>query len=585
MATKSIVVLTGRARLYPPKEPGGTWRITYKDKMNKRRTTHGGKTQDEATAHAARKLGDWTPEDVSGQPIPTLQEAFDTFIGENTSRWNPRTVEQYNTMGKRFLKKLGHMQVSQLSTRDFATVDISNLSRGQQTKVRSLIRGTMKVASNFVHAAPDSYADAVRLTGTRLEARDEEVRRGDVAPSSFIYDVINACYSTCQLHPVRRYMNDVEGLEPPAFNEITGEHGHDEQWFTQADGRWDTLRFDEGMPVQWVKDHHRRGMPKHYKNIEKRQKDETKELAARYRMFSLAVGLSAGIGLRIGEVLPLRVRDFVENNYERMEHLFVNARSDNPDRQLMEWNYIGRLEINKQSSEAGRIILSLPKHEKVRTVWIPAILYHRSETAKMLNMDRRRQAVDAGLTHFTNEDISLWRMTREDSLVLWQNNIIPLAWMLLDRLNDLWDQLHKNTKDDNWRFEDFQKLLLFPTRTPPRRNNNIMVPPRWHEDASIVPGFGGYVSTTNFANQLTNPIFDFVSKKTRSYPEHRRNLPEGKRKGWTFHALRHYFITSTIYHRVALPSISEMAGHATVDFTMKRYSHAIRKSYDLRGFE
>jgi integrase len=163
--------------------------------------------------------------------------------------------------------------------------------------------------------------------------------------------------------------------------------------------------------------------------------------------------------------------------------------------------------------------------------------------------------------------------------------LIPLNWLLLNRLNDLWDELHRKSVSQEPRFDDFQKLLLFPTRNPPRKNSKIEIPSKWHEDPAVVDGFGGYMSTTNFANNLTNPIFDYVSEQTRSYPEHRQNLPANKRKGWTMHALRHFFVTSNIYHGIPIPQISEMAGHASVDFTSSRYTHAMKQDYKDIGFE
>jgi len=111
------------------------------------------------------------------------------------------------------------------------------------------------------------------------------------------------------------------------------------------------------------------------------------------------------------------------------------------------------------------------------------------------------------------------------------------------------------------------------------------VPSNWHEDPAIVDSFGVYHSTSNLANNLTNPIFDYVSAKTDSYLQHRQSLPRYKRNEWTMHALQHFFITPNIYHGIPLPQISELAGHASVDFTLSRYSHAMKQDHKDSGFE
>lgn len=314
-------------------------------------------------------------------------------------------------------------------------------------------------------------------------------------------------------------------------------------------------------------------------------------------MFALATALVAGSGLRIGELLALRVRDFVRDDHDLMEHRFENARAVKPQRQLQAWTtghkgYRGKLVINKQASQtgSGRIVLSLPKYDQIRTVWVPPVLYHPS--TKFITTPRREQALAVGLHHrFKNPNLSLWDMNWNESLKIWSRDpefggMIPVAWLLLHRLNDLWDALHANRDDKyEYRFDDFQKLLMFPRRSQPRKNSKIEIPSNWHESPDLVPNFGGYASTTNFANTMTNPIFDYVSEKRKSYPEHRRGLPENKRKGWTMHALRHYFVTSNIYHKIPLPAISEMAGHRSINFTLSRYAHALETNYEHMGFE
>lgn len=586
--SKSIPVLQGRARLYPPKEEGGYWRIAYYDRITgKRRTTRGGgKTQESAELKAAELLGDYTPSSTHGQMVPTVKEVFEAWMFRNQHRWSSRTFDQYMYQGQKYIvTELGEIPISQVSPQDFRKISVSHLSRGQQTKVRSLVRGMMTDASRWVRGEPDEYASAVLLSGSRSEMREYSVQKGDIAPARFINDVINVCWSTCQPHPVYKEQNERDN-KPTPYDEVTGEVP-----LPWSESNKRSLKPFEPLSQDFVEEHHRRGGAPRFKT-EQSTRRETQELAARYRMFAFAVALAAGCGLRIGEILALRVRDFVKDDQFMMEDVFVNGRAENEHRQLPRWGYKGELLINKQASQrgTGRIVLSLPKYEHIRTVHLPAVLYSGNEGSPHLTRRRREQVIHAGVEGYDDEEKPLWDLTWYDALKLWESGsvvdgIIPLGWLLMFRLNDLWDAVNKNVEDDDWRYDDFQKLLLFPTRGEPRKNGNIEVPRNWHEDASLVPGFGGYMSTTNFANNLTNPIFDYVSEKTGRYPSHRQNLPATKRKGWTFHALRHYFVTSNIYHGVPLPTISNFAGHKSIDFTLSRYSHVLKEDYEERGFE
>ena len=586
--SKSIPVLQGRARLYPPKEEGGYWRIAYYDRITgKRRTTRGGgKTQASAELKAAELLGDYTPNSKHGQTVPTVQEVFETWMQRNQHRWSSRTFDQYMYQGNKYIvTELGDIPISQVSPQDFRKIDVSHLSRGQQTKVRSLVRGMMTEGQRWILGEPADYAEEVLLSGSRSEMREYTVQRGDIAPARFINDVINVCWSTCQPHPV--YVEQNERYDKPTiYDEVTGEVPLPYQ---ESNKR--SLKPFEPLSQAFVEEHHRRGGAPRFKTKESTRR-ETQELAARYRMFALAVALAAGGGLRIGEILALRVRDFFEDDQFKMEHVFVNGRAEDPHLQLQRWGYKGELLINKQASQRGkgRIVLSLPKYEHIRTIYLPAVLYGGIEESPHLTRRRREQVIHAGLDEYKDENKPLWDMTWYAGLELWESygtvdGMIPLAWLLMHRLNDLWDAVNENVQDDNWRFDDFQKLLLFPTRGEPRKNGNIEIPRNWREDPTLVPGFGGYMSTTNFAANLTNPIFDFVSAKTGSMPSHRQNLPANKRKGWTFHSLRHYFVTSNIYHGVPLPTVSKFAGHKSIDFTLSRYSHVLEEDYSKRGFE
>src|SRR5699024_7494998 len=122
------------------------------------------KTQEDAESRAAVLGGDWTPSGRGATP-PTLREVFNDWMEEKRADWSSRTYDQYKYQAIHLLREYGDTPISQLSPSDFSSVDVSHLSRGQQTKVRSLIRSAMRHGIRWIHGEPDDYAKAVRLYG------------------------------------------------------------------------------------------------------------------------------------------------------------------------------------------------------------------------------------------------------------------------------------------------------------------------------------------------------------------------------------------------------------------------------------
>jgi hypothetical protein len=342
--------------------------------------------------------------------------------------------------GNRYIvAELGEIPISQVSPQDSPKIDVSHLSREQQTKVRSLVRGMMTEGQRWILGEPDDYAEEVLLSGSRSEMREYTVQKGDIAPARFINDVINVCWSICQPHPVYVEQNERDD-KPTIYDEVTGEVPLP---YWESNKR--SLKPFEPLSQAFVEEHHRRGGAPRFKTEESTRR-ETQELAARYRMFALAVALAAGGGLRIGEILTLRVRDFVKDDQFMMEDVFVNGRAENAHQQLRRWDYKGELLINKQASQRGKgqIVLSLPKYGHIRTIHLPAVLYSGIEESPHLTRRRREQVIHAGLDEYTDEEESLWDMSWYAALKLWESNgtidgMIPLAWLLLHQLNDHWD--------------------------------------------------------------------------------------------------------------------------------------------------
>lgn len=553
-------ILSGAATLNAPTPKRDTWAINYKDPVTgKQRNASGGKTEQEAERRAREILGWNVPEHLrrEKQP-PTLEEAFDSWMNENRRRWNSRTWDNYSYVVSNIIKLLGNRSIATIKPADIKAVDLTHLSREQQKKIRSLLRGMFKANEDWTTEAAEKYAAAVTITGTASSERNRTVPQGDIPTANYVNSVILCAYSTNQPSPVK---------------------------WTDREGEWKTEphQYTSGLPAELV-DLQRRGIPKHYKNLDEHKQQEDKEIASRFRQYGLITALGAGGGLRIGEILALRVRHILDRD-QLLDNQLSIEQTPEDDNHIWE-DYKGKLHITEQASQAskGKIWLTAPKGRsggRARTVNLPALLPPHKQTKEHHGPNTTiRQQAAASFPRFNNPAISLWNLTFKEARLLWTQGYPPLALLLWQRISELWNSeaVQREAPHQRKMFETFGNLLLFPTRNPPRTGRdgepNVLYPENWNHDARIVEGTGGYQSTSNLAGRYMNPLYDYVSEEMGEYPAHRTNKMSGRR-GWTHHGFRHYAIQTWIESAANIPltKISEQAGHASVAFTLQRYAH------------
>lgn len=561
----SIPILDGRARLIRPTANRATWQITYYDPITrKRRIVSGGRTEESATAKALALLGDYVPEErQSGAKAPTVQEAVEAWLQANSERWNTRTKDHYEYQSRRLTEAFGARSVSSITPKDIGRIDVSTLSRGEQKKVRTIVRGVFSHVSGWLHGDVETLARAVKVSGSKDLDPARQITRGDIPTTEYVQALITSCYTT--LNTFTRDNGSPVAIAP--------------------------LDFNEGVPD--LVERMRRGIPRHYKRLEEHRRKEDEILRSRFRQFGLLFALGAGGGLRIGELLALRVRHFFP---DAASLPFTTATLDShlPEDEPLFLDYVGRVDVVEQASQEskGAIVLSAPKMARERAVWLPPLLPAGTGQTFIEDTTTRQRATRI-VERFNDPRISMWSMTRKEALSLWMKEQPPLAFMLWLRLTELWESdAVQSQKTQDGQFRTFQSLLLFPTRNPLRKQDgqfqpNIRFASTWKHDVRIVPGTGGYQSTTNLAGRYLNVIFDYVSEKLGGYyPSHRVNKKEG-RKGWTAHGLRHYAISSWLASPiVSLPEATAQAGHKDINFTLERYGHLMDdRLVRSRGFE
>lgn len=576
---RSIEVLNGRARLAPPTTGYPRWRVYWLDPVTlKWRNAVGGHSQDEAEARAAALLGDFVPGRARTQDeVPSLREVFESWVDDNRHRWSSRTVDSYTYLANRFLKQFGEHKVSSVSPTQLRQVNVSDLSRGQQEKVRTLVRGTFTHAKEWIRSPVESYAQGIRISGSRASARNQRVQRGDIPTLSYIASVIVTAHHTSQLGPLDHRdttLDPVTGIkEAPSRT----------AYFAPGLGmtRPDEHHFIMGLPPEQVTAM-RRGMPKHYTNKEQRARDETEELASRFRQAALITALGAGGGLRIGEILALRVRHFLSPQ-QATAHFFTGAGFDLPlpDRVGEVLRYRGRVRVEEQASQAskGKVWVTLPKGGRPRAVNLPAFLPHWSWSGQ--TGTSVRAGIAQHMERFADPSVSLWDATPDEAQDLWREGFTPLGWMLWERFNELWQQVPENSPSGA--INDFMDMLLFPTRNRARAGGRVHHEDNWPHSVRIVEGQGTYQVQTNYAGRMSNPLYDYVSGIYQSWPQHRTN--SGTRRGWTHHGLRHFAVSSRIAAGIPLTDIAEEMGHKDAGFTLSRYGHVIGHERTPQGFE
>lgn len=568
---KAIVVLGGAARLSAPTQSSIYWRIQWRDPVTgKRRETHQGRTYEDALLAASAIVAD---NGVDASRPPTLQECLDRYIEDNQHKWNPRTVQQYRALGKKFASKLGGKPVTEVtpSMLRMAT-DVTHLSQGQRLRLRAVVRGTFKEAEEWLDTDGEVYAQAIKIGGTKGDMdRSPEVKRGDVPSSKLVAAFINCAYGTLQVSP----------LDPASttIDPVTGiKKYHETKYSFQALG--DASPLDNniigGLPLNIVQRHAMRKIPKHYTHREQRLRDEVDRVAGMYRRTALVTALGAGGGLRIGEVLALRPRHLL--TLPQSWALLVGA--DNKG-----IGYSGTVDVIEQASTAtgGTIYITHPKGNRERTVHLPAFL----PCWDGFGIHTYREQIAQVVPRFADPQASLWEATDKEVGMLWRAGFVPLGWILLQRLRELVQEVPDHDRMSLGELhKTYRNMLLFPTAGEARKQvpgHVIKKEKAFQYDITIVPGTGGYQVETAYANKYSNPVYDYVAGIFNEWPAHRANATS--RRGWTHHGLRHYACSSRIISGVPIPIVSRELGHKDAAFTLQRYGHFMPEAIPEQGFE
>lgn len=571
-------VLGGRGTLYSPTEAKPRWQCAIHDPVTLKRRIFSARTQDEVLSKARRALGDWDPaEETRTERAPTLQEAFDGWVESNIGGWSDRTPQVYRSRFKTHLSHLADIPVTQVSTSDLRGVALDT-SREQARRVRTIVRAIFDSTERWHRRAGHVYADAVLLPDTKTADAPATVESTQIPNNDWINGVVDCAWSTYQRHPAKSFVDDE--IDP-----VTGEHS-----------KWSQDIFDNptlsqfalrlGMPLDSpaVK---RRGIPRHYKNVEQRQRDQTTELASRMRQIALAHTLGAGAGLRVGEVYALRVWHLFHPWTHNISRTVDLAMHEISPRELQE-NYeavgtertgdllmpgwTGKIEVCEQISapSTGPQQISLPKMGKIRQALALPFLYpawdNSSRPLRELLVDAtERYELDFDVFDPHDGSTPLWRMTTQDALKLWKVGFTPVSLLIHDRLRELWLQSGRNLKV-------FRNMLLLPTRNPARGDGpSVRWPSRWPYPKEIP--FGNYQNPKNTARRFTNPLFDWVSEVTDNWPGY--HAWGGTRRGFVHHSTRHWYCSATLHHKISLPVISKSAGHKSPAFTLQRYSSSL----------
>lgn len=587
---KGIKVRGTEATIYEPTSAHPWWKIAYIDRVTgKRRTTSGGKTQGDAEDKARQLSGLFVQGYKSGDAAPTLQETVDSWLAANGSRWSSRTSDHYAYFAKKFTDLYGGRPINRIFPQDIAAVELADKSRGQQQRARTLVRGIFGHSANWLNNDKElieSLAKAITISGNASGKRNERVSKGDIPTSPVVAAFIITASHTLQAGPLKQWDELRRNLDSEDQR-----HGSYQPHVGLGLNTPLMSGFIDGLPAT-LTDEKRRGMPKHYRNPEARKLAETQELASRYRQVALATALGAGGGLRIGEVLALRVRHFLTpeqwtlaGTMDYKQGAILNRAITENKPQLLSVAFDGTTDVSEQASQAsrGKIWITGTKGKsKSRTVHLPAFLPNWNG----FGYGTHRDQIAAVIPRFQDQRIPLWASTEEESIELWSHGFTPLNYLLWQRFRELWIHPAIEHLEAGPRTILFRELLMFPTRNRARPGRdgrpNVLIDPGWKKSIAIVDGDGTYQAQSNFA-KAANPVYDHVSEHFLSYPEHRTNSTS--RKGWTHHGLRHYAVSSRILAGVPLPLIAEEMGHSDSAFTLARYGHVVDQGVGLGGFE
>ena len=552
----SIPILDGAASLSQPTDALPYWRITYRDHVTgKRRTTTGGTSRTEAEAKAAALLGIYSPSTAKSarHVAPTFTEVVTSWMNANQHRWSSLTPATYTYITAKYREALGDIPINTITPAQLTAIDISHLSRDRQKQVRTVIRGIFSHADTWTRAPAEAFANAVTVTGTRSDDLTEEVQRGDIAPLTYINNLLLCCYHTAQngnpsVLPAPSTMDDLTGFKSAPERPIQrGFHT----------GHGDVI-YRLGFPPEHI-DAHKRGRPHHYRNTDEYQRTTVAEVASIFRRYALIIALGAGAGLRIGETLALRVHHVLDNEIIRNLIEWSDLDQDHYT-EVSQCGWAGTINITEQVSKdsKGFLRVSPPKMNRSRVTTLPPFLPARDYAP--IDYD--------SLSAHPNE------IPRTEAMEHWyKTGAAPVTMMLFDRLAEILAPIVARYHEDGdlrQAVDDYRASLLFPTRNPPRAK--VHHPTRWNGITANDPlTNGGYIGADNL-NRRLNPLYDYISDMMTSYPQHRASRTG--RRGWTYHAFRH-FAASTRLMLLPATQVAAELGHKDAGFTLKRYGHAI----------
>ena len=385
MARKSIKILNGRASALPPTEKFPRWRVIWTDPVTgRRRQTSGGDSLDSAKAKAAEILGDYVPDPESVVRPPTFDECFLSWMESKKPQIAEQTAANYVYVYRRFLKpELGELSITAIGQRSIRAIQVTGVEF--PVLVKRIIKGVFEQARSWTHRPADHYADCIAIRSSRSEKRRDYVARGDIPSSKLVASFVIAAYGTLQQNP----------LDAPAvavWDPESATHKRSTSRMAFAPGlgltQPDDVCFRNGVPFDAVYPGYQK--PEEIRNDANRHSTRLafmKRKAMMCRRIGLITALGAGGGLRIGEVLALRVRHVLTREQVTMRYQF-----DQP-REKSTWR--GETHVCEQITRggAGQMRLTTPKYDHDRIVHMPAFLpnwngfglgTHRAQIAEVI---------------------------------------------------------------------------------------------------------------------------------------------------------------------------------------------------------
>ncbi|NMM99222.1 tyrosine-type recombinase/integrase [Bifidobacterium olomucense] len=647
-------------RLYEPTSNDGKgryWRarVTLPDG---RTSDVNAPTRDAVVEKAKAKLGFYVP-GVSTS-YPTVREAWDQYARSDAhDAWNSGTTQTKTAQMRRVFLAIGDLSVMKVTPKDIQRIDLEGISTNQQTRLRANVRALFDYTKKLYGTQDGTfYAGQMKVNASiaKENAAKRVVSLGLIPNTMYIASLITLTASTMNVTPLDTVLDahdqmmrlrsphmkqlldpatassieDGTDKEPECIttiDPITGEKLRTSPWvdvpmegYVRANPTDDLWR--RGLPEQFLIKPY--GTPHYTRDMQGFLRRQTLDRAERYRMLAAWFGIGAGGGLRIGEELALRISHLLTP--AQSEFLFVTAHIQRWDEETENaWKidamkpgptregFYGAIRVDEQFTQVGSTFaLGLPKwnspgNMKRRTVHLPYYL-----PSPLHSGDKRslREQIAEHAPRFKphdnpENDASFWSSTPTEVGTLWAEGYVPIGWILLQRLTDLWNNKALDRASTDALTHDvllgekqanYQRMLLFPTRKPVKdkeaaRNTDITRPEGWTGQVSVIPGTGNYIHPSNLQADL-NPIFDYVSARLQlfpgAYPEGHDPDAKGGRKGWTHHSLRHYMASSRIAMGVPLTLISRELGHASLSTTINAYIQVLNEaqaSVPPSGFE